>query len=173
MTLDQKTLSDGPIHLRRLTLDDVDEWLAGQDDEQNRWFEFPRPAERADVERAITNWAESWRTSGPVRHWAICDTETGRIAGGVEVRLQDHEVNLSYVVFPGFRRRGYATRAAKLALDYATEVLGAATAVIKVLEGNQASLAVAKRLGATVIGTSPSDTDGTFVVHRLTLNRQS
>lgn len=81
-------------------------------------------------------------------------------------------MNLSYVVFTAFPRHGSATRAAKLALDYANETLGAVTAVIGVVEDNQASLAVAKRLGATVIGTSPSDADGAFVVHRLALDRQ-
>jgi hypothetical protein len=44
---------------------------------------------------------ESWRADGPVRHWAMCDAASGRIAGGVELRdLGGGEVNLSYVVFP-------------------------------------------------------------------------
>ena len=107
---------------------------------------------------------ESWRSGGPVRHWAVCDTATDRIAGGVEVRdLGDSEVNLSYVVFPSFRRAGVATQAARVALRYAAE-LGATTAVIKVLEGNDASIGVARRLGAVESGTERSDAGGTFIV---------
>ena len=49
-------LSDDVIALRRLSESDVDAWLAGEDDEQIRWFEFPRAATRADVERAIAAW---------------------------------------------------------------------------------------------------------------------
>ncbi len=49
-------LSDDEITLRRLTLADVDEWLAGEDAEQIRWFEFPGPATRLHVERAIVGW---------------------------------------------------------------------------------------------------------------------
>jgi len=35
--------SDDLITLRRLSLDDVDEWLAGEDDQQVKWFEFRDP----------------------------------------------------------------------------------------------------------------------------------
>jgi RimJ/RimL family protein N-acetyltransferase len=163
-------LGDDLIVLRQLTLGDVDEWLAGEDDEQIRWFEFPRPATRADVERAIAAWQESWATGGPVRHWGACLRATGEIAGGVEVRvLGDGDVNLSYVVFPAFRRRGVATRAARLALAYAHSSLAATTAAIRVLEGNVASLGVARTLGAVEVGGEPSDAGGRFVVFRLAL----
>ena len=163
-------LGDEAIRLRPLDRKDVDEWMAGEDDEQIRWFEFPGPAPRENVVRAIEGWISSWRSNGPVRHWAACDGTTGRIAGGVEVRdLGGGVVNLSYVVFPAYRRTGVATRAARLALRYAAEAMGATTAVIKVLEGNAASTAVARRLGALESGSAPSDGGGTFIVYRLDL----
>jgi RimJ/RimL family protein N-acetyltransferase len=161
---------DDLVVLRRLSLADVDEWLAGEDDEQIRWFEFPGPATRVHVERAIAAWQESWRNDGPVRHWGICVRPSGEIAGGVELRLLDtREVNLSYVVFPAWRRQGIATRASRLALAYGSRDLGATAAVIKVLDGNLASLAVARNLGAAALGVEPSDSGGRFVVHRLEL----
>lgn len=159
---------DGTLELRPLTLADAREWLAGEDDDVARWFEFPRRSTEPDVVRAIEQWSESWRLGGPVRYWAICDTATAAIAGGVEVRrLDQHDVNLSYVVFAPWRRRGIATRAAELALGYAATEMHAARAVIKVLEGNAASLAVARHLNAQLAGTMPSDAGGTFLVfHR-------
>jgi RimJ/RimL family protein N-acetyltransferase len=158
------------IVLRVLTLDDADEWLAGEDDEQIRWFEFPRPAGREDVVNAIERWRASWTSSGPVRHWAVCERGTDAIAGGVEVRdLGDDVVNLSYVVFPAFRRRGFATSASRLALAYAERELGAKTAVIQVLEDNVASHAVARRLGATRRGSTASETGGILIVYELGL----
>ena len=162
--------SDDLIILRRLSLDDVDEWLAGEDDEQVRWFEFPRSAKRDDVERAIAAWQDSWRSGGGVRQWGVCLRSSGVIAGGVELRLLNTgEVNLSYVVFPTWRRRGIGTRASRLALAYGNRVLGATTAVIKVLEGNDASLGVVRKLGAVEVGSEPSEAGGRFIVHQLVL----
>ncbi len=164
-------LSDDEITLRRLTLADVDEWLAGEDAEQIRWFEFPGPATRLHVERAIVGWQESWASNGPVRQWGACRRVTGAIAGGVELRqLGGGAVNLSYVVFPAFRRRGVATRASQLALGHARAALAATTATVKVLEGNEASLAVARKLGAVQVGTEPSEAGGRFVVLRIALD---
>ena len=152
-------------------MDDVSAWLAGEDEEQIRWFEFPGSATRADVERAVAAWQESWAREGPVRQWGVCVRPAHELAGGVEVRdLGDDRVNLSYVIFPPFRRRGLATRASRLALDYAAQALGASSAVIKILDGHEASLGVARNLGAEVVGHEPSDAGGQFIVFRLPLH---
>jgi RimJ/RimL family protein N-acetyltransferase len=141
-------LNDEVVLLRPLSLADVDEWMAGEDNEQ----------------------MASWSVGGPVRQWAVCDATSGRILGGVEVRdLGGGEVNLSNVVFPAFRRRGIATRAATLVLGYAVKEMGSQTAIVKVLEENRASLRVARRLGAVEIGTQPSKAGGTFIVFRCDL----
>jgi RimJ/RimL family protein N-acetyltransferase len=163
-------LTDGVVRLRAVTLADVDVWMAGEDAEQIRWFEFPGPAPRQNVEQAIRGWAASWAAGGFVRQWGICEGGDDRVVGGVEVHdLGGHEVNLSYVVFPPARGRGLATRAARLALGYAAADMGAAAAVLRVLEGNAASLGVARRLGAVESGREPSERGGTFVVLRLAL----
>ena len=163
-------LSDEVVVLRPLTPDDVDEWMAGEDTEQVHWFEFPGPAPRSNVEQAIADWAQSWRTGGPVRHWAICDQKTGGIVGGVELRDEgDGNLNLSYVVFPAWRRRGIATRACRLALAYAVAVIDCRAAVIKVLQGNAASIAVARKLGATVTGMEVTEAGNLSIVLRVDL----
>ena len=163
-------LTDDVVLLRRLSMDDVDAWLSGEDDEQIRWFEFPGRARRVDVERAIATWQESWARQGPVRQWGVRVHPTQELAGGVEVRdLGDNRVNLSYVIFPPYRRRGLATRASRLALDYAAGELHASSAVIKILDGNEGSKAVATRLGAEVVGHEPSEAGGWFTVFGLPL----
>jgi RimJ/RimL family protein N-acetyltransferase len=133
-----------------------------------RWFEFPRRSTREDAVRAIQDWSESWRVGGPVRCWAICSATTSAILGGVELRqLAQRDVNLSYWVIAPWRRRRIATLAARLALDYAATTMGATRAVIKVLEGNLASLSVARHLGAQLVDRVPSDAGGTLLVfHR-------
>jgi RimJ/RimL family protein N-acetyltransferase len=151
-------LSDEAVVLLPLTPDDVEEWMSGEDAEQHYWFEFPGPAPRSKVERALVEWAASWRPDGPVRHWAIRDHEADRIVGGVELREQgDGHVDLSYVVFPAWRRRGIATRAGRLALAYADAVMKCRVAEIRVLLGNAGSVAVARKLGATVTGIEMTD----------------
>ena len=65
-------LKDELVQLRPLTLGDADEWLAGEDDEQLRGFEFPRRATRDDVVGAIERWQGSWRSGGPVRQCGDC-----------------------------------------------------------------------------------------------------
>jgi len=164
--------SDGVVLLRRLSMDDVDAWLAGEDDEQIRWFEFPGPATRAHVERAIAAWQESWACEGAVRQWGVRALPGHDLAGGVELRdLGDGRVNLSYVIFPPYRRRGFAARASRLALSYAAQVLRASSAVIKIVEGNEASLGVARSLGAEMVGHEPTAAGSRFVVFCLLLDR--
>jgi RimJ/RimL family protein N-acetyltransferase len=152
-------LSDDVILLRQLTPDDVDEWMADED-----------AAPRNNVERAIADWADSWRTGGSVRHWAICDQETDRIVGGVELSdLGDGNVNLSSVVFRAWRRRGIATRACRLALAYAAQAMDCRAAIFKVPQGNAASIALARRLGATVTGIEMTGAGDLTTVLRLDL----
>lgn len=161
-------IDSDPLQLRPPTAADAREWLTGEDDEVARWFEFPRRSTQEDVEQAIERWTESWRLEGPVRCWAVCDSASRALVGGVELRrLDPHDVNLSYWVSAAWRRRGIATRAANLALGYAATTMLASRAVLRILDGNVASLAVAKHLNARLVGVSSSDAGGTFLVfHR-------
>lgn len=156
--------------LRPLTVADAPAHKAGEDPEQTRWFEFPGPAPMENVVGAIEAWQDSWAHGGPVRNFGVWDEASGALIGNVEVRdLGDSRANLSYIVFPQWRGGGIATRAARLVLQYAHDELGARTAVIKALPGNAASLGVARALGATEVGTAPSDAGATFVVLEVTL----
>lgn len=138
-----------------------------------RMFEFPRRSTRDDVVAAITGWSEMWRTGGPVRNWGICDAASGDIVGGVELRPRDRgdtgELNVSYFVFPSWRRRGIAKEAVALAIDYAGQELRARSVVIKALRENVASISVARAVGATFVGEEPSDAGGVFRVFRRAL----
>jgi RimJ/RimL family protein N-acetyltransferase len=165
-----ETLTDGVVVLEPLVADDAEKWLAGEDEEQLRWFEAPRAAELSDVQRFIISCQNSWRTMGDHRHWGIRRSESAVLVGGVDLRvLGDGEVNLSYVVFPQFRRQGIARRASLLALNYATKSLGSRCAVIKMLPGNVSSKNLARSLGAHYTGDEPSDAGRMFEVFMLTL----
>ncbi len=57
------------------------------------------------------------------------------------------EVNLGYNIFPGFRGRGYATRAVRLLLQLLATEPAFETALLTISEENAASLKVATRAG--------------------------
>lgn len=172
-------LRDGDLTLRPLRPEDAEAHKAGEDDEQIRAFEFPGPASIEQVIAAIDRWQESWRTGGPVRNFGIWLSDSplagqalaGQVlAGNVEVNLiSDARVNLSYLVFPAWRRRGIATRAARLALSYAAKAMGATSARIAALDSNPASLGVARSLGAVQVGEERSPVGGRFLVFELAL----
>lgn len=158
------------IRLQPMVLDEAEEWLAGEDDEQIRWFEAPGPATMSNVVRAITEWQASWESHGGICQWGIRPLDSDTILGGVDLRnLGNGEVNLSYTVFPPYRRRGIAVEASKLAIDYAAREMGTKRVFVKMLQENDVSLAVARRLGARPSGTGPSDAGGTFLIHVIDL----
>lgn len=161
--------ADG-IELHPLTVDDAAEHHAGEDAVAVAAFESPRPSVVDDVVAAIEVWQDSWTRRGPVRNFGIWDDASGALCGNVEVRrVAERVVNLSYLVFPDFRRRGIATRAARLVLAYAASDMGAETARITVLDWNVASQAVARAVGGHEVGREPSDAGGTFIVFEASL----
>jgi RimJ/RimL family protein N-acetyltransferase len=164
------TLTDGVLMLEPLAEDDAPEWLAGEDEEQLRWFEASRPAQLSDVQQFITSCQESWRSLGSHRHWGIRRVDSSVLLGGVDLRaLENERVNLSYVVFPPFRRQGVARRASLLALTYASTSMGASSAVIKMLPGNVSSRNLTLGLGAHYLREEPSDGGGSFQVFGVDL----
>ncbi len=158
------------FELRGLTDADAPAWLAGEDADTLWAFEMPA-AKLADVHRAIREWRHGWEAGGGIRQWGIFTEPEGRLAGGVELRdLGDWaEANLSYVVFAEFRRRGLATGAARLAIEYARGTLSVRAVRLAMLQDNERSRRVAQRLGATLVSTAPSDAGSTFDVFRLVL----
>jgi RimJ/RimL family protein N-acetyltransferase len=136
-------LEDGVVRLRPLEPSDADAWLAGEDDEIRRWLQLPRPSTRLDVEATIETWARSWRDAGRVRHFGVWEMESGALAGGVELRVRGDTAYLTYVVFAPHRRRGYATRAVRLAVIHAEQTLPVEWLVIIVAADNEAAKGVA------------------------------
>lgn len=149
-------IEDGVLRLRPLTLAEVGQWHANEDDEIRTWFQFPRPSSRQDVTQAIKAWKRSWAEGGPVRHFGVWVIEHERLVGGVEVRDRgEGSAYLSYTIFASHRRRGYATRAVRLVVDYACEALPVQRIVIITDARNTASRGVAEGAGFTLEG--PAD----------------
>jgi RimJ/RimL family protein N-acetyltransferase len=152
-------LGGGDCTLRVLAIADAADWYRGEDEEQRRWFDFPTgprpplPLAVARVEKCIEAWRAAWRADGPRRHWGIW-SENGRVlCGGVEINARaDRRANVSYIVFPEARRRGLATRAVRLAAQWAFSELDIDGLVAIVDERNVASRGVALASGFQLEG---------------------
>ncbi|MEM6663990.1 MAG: GNAT family N-acetyltransferase [Pseudomonadota bacterium] len=101
----------------------------------------------------------TWRTLAlEIGHWTLRgygrfgveEKSSGALAGLIGP-WNPHgwpEPEIGWDLMNGFEGKGYATEAARAALDYAFETLGWTTAISLVAIGNDGSAAVAKRLGA-------------------------
>lgn len=153
-------LSDGEVRLSPLGLADAAPHLAGEDAELVRWLSGG-VGTLGGVEDFIRRCMAQWESGGPVHAFGI---RVGReLAGTIEVQfdqpyLKPGEVNLSYGLYPVWRGRGLATRAANLAGIHAAGQ-GAVRAVIRAEAGNVPSAAVARRAGYRLLHRSALSTD--------------
>ena len=91
-----------------------------------------------------------WTLRGYGR-WTVEETATGKMAGMVGPWNPEGwpEPELGWDLMNGFEGRGYATEAAHAARQFAFTELGWTTAISLCAVGNDASVAVALRLGCT------------------------
>lgn len=157
-------LTDGVIVLNAYTNDDIPAHLAGEDEETARRFGWwPQSSTEAGVRDAFSCWAHNWETGGPTRTFAARQAATGRLVGGCELRVQpDRSAQVSYWTSASQRRRGHATRALALLLQYARSI-EVTRAVADVATDNTASRRVAEKTGFHPAGTFTAE-DGTGMI---------
>lgn len=147
---DALLLTDGVVLLDRFTDTDVDSLWAGEDNGYVGRSSLPGPFTRRDIANQIRHWQKQWQLGGSGRSFAVRETGTRRLVGGcvLEIRTDDGEIaELSYWVFPPYRRRGYATRSVKLVCRYAFDNLGIVRMDLYIEPTNDASLRVATKAG--------------------------
>jgi len=108
-----------------------------------------------------------WQLRGYGR-WAVVDTATDAFVGiiGPWNPLGWPEPEIGWDLMNGFEGMGYATEAAKAALEYAYQTLGWKTAISLVSPPNDGSRKVAQRMGATQEGMFTHERHGTLEVWR-------
>lgn len=144
-------LSDGVVSLRRFNLDDVSEVTrACQDPEIVRWTaSIPIPYAKSDAEGWIGRHSELWN-SGVTAPFAIVDVTDGNFFGSINVIVPPDTIGraaLGYWVAKWGRSRGVATRALRIASNWAFDVLDPDELYLETLEGNVASERVAEKAG--------------------------
>jgi RimJ/RimL family protein N-acetyltransferase len=101
---------------------------------------------------------------------AIIEPERATMAGHIRFHTRpDPEylreyardaVEFGYTVFTPYRRRGYATEAARAVMQWAQASFGVRHFVASVAPGNAPSLGVVARLGFSRVGTQIDEIDG-------------
>lgn len=119
----------------------------------------------------------AWRQLGmEIGHWAlrgygrwtVVEKATGAVAGMVGIFNPEGwpEAEIGWDLFDGFEGRGYATEAAIATRGFAYDTLGMTTIISLVKPANEASAAVARRMGALKEGTFTHERHGTMDVWR-------
>jgi len=134
------------LRLREPRLDDFEAFAANAADPRARAY-VGGPLSRRDAWRRFLSIAGTWVVQGH-GWWTIEEHEHGAVGSvGVFRRETGPELEIGWNVLRPFWGRGYASEAAKAALDYALNDLQASRVIAIVAPDNVRSHAVAQRIG--------------------------
>jgi RimJ/RimL family protein N-acetyltransferase len=170
------TYSDGVVSIVPWRLEDVPAHVAGTDEEQVRWlwpehratWEAMSHDQRVEHVRGVFERAIAANATGP--KWSFGVHAGGTLVGHVDCDLANPhvphgEANISYTIWPDHRGKGHAARAARLVVTFVAEHTGAREVHVLVDPANDASLRVARAIGAVEVAR------GAMIRHVLTPGR--
>ena len=163
--MDIPTLETDRLLLRAHSLDDMDAFAAFYASDHAKFVGGPMTRELAW--RTLALEAGHWLLRGFGR-WAIVEKDSGRWVGitGLWYPEGFPEHELGWDLAEDATGKGYATEAAKAARAYAYDSLGWTTLISLVADGNDASAAVAKRMGARADGRFTHERFGEMTIYR-------
>jgi RimJ/RimL family protein N-acetyltransferase len=145
-------LTDGLLLVRPFEPDDAPDVRAACDDlHVAHWIHgLPAPYSLADAESFISD-ARRRLAAGERARLAVTDAESGELLGSVSLDLfaDRQAAEIGYWVKRDARRRGVALGAARLVIAWAFDDLGIERLELLTYPGNEASQALAGRLGFT------------------------
>jgi RimJ/RimL family protein N-acetyltransferase len=108
-----------------------------------------------------------WQMLGYGR-WSVVERSSGKVAGliGLWNPMAWPEPEIGWDLYEGFGGKGYATEAAHAARSYAYDVLGWQTVISLLVPDNNASRAVAQRMGARRDGSFTHERFGYMEIWR-------
>ena len=150
--METPSIESGRLRLRGWRREDFDPFAALRGSPEDQAYTGgPVSRERAWSEFCAK--AGEWTVQG-LGVFIVAERETDRAVGYAGLWFPPHidEPELCWSLFPGNTGKGYATEAAVAARDWAYDALGLGPLMSFVHPDNQASRAVAERLGAVVEG---------------------
>lgn len=147
------------INTERLTLrpfreDDANAFFElSQDPDVMRYVGDRRVPTLQESWRAIAGWLGHWAMRG-YGQWAIEERASGQLIGraGIINPVDWPGPEVGYLLGKAWWGRGYATEAARAAMDWGFEQVGFAELLSLIDPANSASISVATRLGETPRG---------------------
>lgn len=118
------------------------------DEGTTRFIGDGQPLDRMNAWRSMAMLLGHWMLRG-YGMWALELEDSGEFVGRAGLHNPDGwpDLEIGWMLRPGFRRRGLATEAARAVLDYAFRELGAERVISLIRIENAASERVARRLG--------------------------
>jgi RimJ/RimL family protein N-acetyltransferase len=144
------SLQDGAIALRGwLTSDAPDITRMFQDPEALEWTRAPAPYREGDARQWLASLPAQMRR-GDALPLAVTDASDGSLLGSIELRMQaEGRAEFGYVIAAWARGRGVGTRALTMLARWAFDVLRLERLEVLAQPGNEASQALAQRVGFT------------------------
>ncbi|WP_033219791.1 GNAT family N-acetyltransferase [Kitasatospora phosalacinea] len=137
--------------LRPFTAADVEETRAACSDElTQQWLPLPRPYTTEDAAAWCTGVSHHLRTSGDGIHFAVADTDSGRLLGTVGLKKTDWPARVSEVGYwaaPWARGRGVMPEATRTVGAWLLGGQGFQRLQLFAATGNTASQRVAEKAG--------------------------
>jgi RimJ/RimL family protein N-acetyltransferase len=143
------TLQTPHLDLRPWTPEDANAWFELLQEEEILYYfpnQAPPPREKAD--RYIAHHLEQWEKHG-YGHWAVVTRQDGQVVGwnGLEYLPDLEETEVAYLLSKRVWGRGYATEAARAAIQFGFEVGGLNSIIGLVHPENIASIRVLEKCG--------------------------
>ena len=148
------------IETERLILREIDPerdfeaWAESMADEGTVKFLGTKPMSRPEAWRSMAVSIGHWQIRG-YGFFSLESKETGEWVGRVGPWCPEGwpAPEVGWTISPRHLRQGYATEAARASLDFAFNTLGWDSVIHCIMEGNEASIGVARNIGSTYLRT--------------------
>jgi [ribosomal protein S5]-alanine N-acetyltransferase len=147
--MDIPSIQTEHLLLRPWLPEDAEAWFnILQEKDILQYFPSQPPPGRERADRYIAHHQAHWDKYS-YGHWAVVNREDGLVVGwnGLEYLPELNQTEIAYLLSKNVRGRGYATEAARAALNYGFETAGLAEIVGLVHAENSASIRVLEKCG--------------------------
>ena len=131
---------------------DFEPWAKAMADEETVRYLGTAPMNRAESWRSMAMAMGHWQIRG-FGFFSVEHRESGEWVGRVGPWYPEGwpGQEVGWTISPDHVRRGYATEAARASVDFVFQGLGWKQVIHVIMEGNQASIAVAEKIGSTLL----------------------
>jgi len=131
---------------------DFDAWAKAMADENTVRYLGTKPMNRAEAWRSMAMAIGHWAIRG-YGFFSLEHRETGAWVGrvGPWYPMGWPAPEVGWTISPDHLGQGYATEAARASLRFAFDTLGWPQVIHVIMEGNEASIAVAKKVGSSLV----------------------